>query len=100
MAEELPSNPRGLKAVVIILGIILLGMLVAVVYGVVMKMGGKGGEIAATVSVKPGEQVVDMAGTGDRLVLRLRDAQGAERLIFVDPASGRTLGATAITAAP
>lgn len=100
MAEELPSNHRGLKAVVIILGVILAGMLVAVVYGVILKMGGKDGETAATLSVQPGEQVLDIAGAGDRLVLRLRDARGAERLLYVDPASGRPLGSTAIVAAP
>lgn len=100
MAEELPSNHRGLKILVIVLGIILVAMFIALIYGLATRLGGKGGEIAATLAVKTGEQMVEIAGAGDRLVLRLRDAQGAERLVFVNPASGKVVGETAIVVAP
>lgn len=100
MAEELPSNPRGLKAVVIILGVIFLGMMALFIYGLATKVGGKKGAIAAGIEIPAGETLIETTGAGDRLVLRLRAASGAERLLYVDPATGKALGSTALTGAP
>lgn len=100
MAEELPSNPRALKAVVIILGVIFLAMMALFIYGMATKVGGKKGGIAAEIAIPAGETVVDLTSAGDRLILRLRAASGAERLYYVDPATGKALGSSALTTAP
>ncbi|MCF4165712.1 hypothetical protein L2U69_08665 [Zavarzinia compransoris] len=97
MAEELPPNPRGLKAVVIILGVILVAMLALFIYGLATKVGGKKGGIAAELRIPAGETLVEMTGAGDFLVLRLRDGTGAERLLYVDPATGKSPGFTTLS---
>ncbi len=100
MSEELPANLRRLKAVVAILGIIFCALLILFGYAIVSKMNGKKGAVAASVALAPGETVLDMASTADRVVLRLRDATGAERLLYIDPQTGASLGATSLVTAP
>ncbi|PWR21696.1 hypothetical protein [Zavarzinia compransoris] len=100
MTEESPRNPRVLKAVVIILGVIFLAMMALFIYGLAVKVGGKKGGIAAAIDLPPGETLIEMTGAGDYLVLRLRDAQGGERLFYVDPATGKATGSTRLTPAP
>lgn len=100
MTEESPRNPRVLKAVVIILGVVFLVLMALFIYGLATKVGGKKGGIAADMQIPPGETLIEMTGAGNYLVLRLRDAQGAERLLYVDPATGKASGTTRINPAP
>lgn len=74
----------------VLLGVVFLALLGLFLYAVFSGYGE--GEVAARFALVPGETVVEMTGLGDRLVLRLRRADGGERIVYVDSRNGRTLG--------
>jgi hypothetical protein len=81
---------RGLKAAVIILGILILLALATLVVGFVFKLGSRSahrGEATAFVP-PPGASIVAMEVSGDRLVLHLHTASGDE-VDIVDTESGK-----------
>ncbi len=104
-ADAAAPNIRVLKAVVIGLGLLIVIGVVALIVGLfwrASKMGEGGGKPAATVaapsalsgpvSLPRGAEVAEMATAGDRVVLRLRLADGTTRLLFVDPRAMAVVG--------
>ncbi|MDA8231894.1 MAG: hypothetical protein M0006_11205 [Magnetospirillum sp.] len=100
---------KALKALVIFMGILVVAGMGLVGYGVVTKLprgAGKAPAAAAPpaggtpatpafgavpVPVPAGARVEQMAVAGDRVVLRVTGG-GGDRLIVLDPASGRVAG--------
>jgi hypothetical protein len=80
MAERLDGNLATLKAVVIVMGILIM-------------VGTR------TISLPSGCTVAQIAGVGDRLVLRLEPAASCPDLIYLD-ASGREVGRVELAPAP
>lgn len=103
-ADVAAPNIRVLKAVVIGLGVLIVVGVVALVVGLFWRAAkmGEGGKPAATVaapaapgglvSLPRGSEIIEMAAAGDRVVLRLRLADGATRLVFVDPRAASVAG--------
>lgn len=101
-ADAAAPNIRVLKAVVIGLGLLIVVGVVALIVGLfwrASKMGEPAGAKVAPptalngpVALPRGAAVTDMAATGDRVVLRLRLADGTIRLIFVDPRAAAVAG--------
>jgi hypothetical protein len=79
-----------LEAIVIGLGALLVIAVVLVVFGVIRKGTHAGPAAAATAFALPaGARIVEMQSEPGRLILRLRDADGAEEVDIVDTADGR-----------
>ncbi len=107
-ADAAAPNIRVLKAVVIGLGLLIVVGVVALIVGLfwrASKMGEPAGAKVAPptaltapalptgpVALPRGAVLTDMAATGDRVVLRLRLADGTTRLIFVDPRAAAVAG--------
>ena len=99
--EAVPSF-RALKAVVIIMGIaIVLGFVVIAVtiFTRASNSVSRSGGFTADVSVAAGN-LVDMTAGGGQIVLRYRAADGGERLVLIDQATGRKVGTVSLVAAP
>ncbi len=85
---------RAIKALVIGMGLLLVGGLILLGYGVysnVAKLSSPGDGVAAM--LPEGARIVDMVATGDRVVLRLENAGAGQRLLVFDPVSGQLTGA-------
>jgi hypothetical protein len=93
LASGAPSY-RGLKAVVIILGILILMAFGVLVGGLLMRAGASGAAREAYVATIPAERGAAIAGaelTGNRLIVRIESAAGNE-IVVVDAATGRVIG--------
>ena len=84
-----------LKVLVGVMGVLIVAGLAAVAYGVATRLGGAagGGYGDAKLTLPPGGKVLDMAAAGDRLVLRIALPDASQRLLVVDLAHGRQVGA-------
>lgn len=113
-ADAAAPNIRVLKAVVIGLGLLIVVGVVALIVGLfwrASKMGEPAGAkvapptaltgpaaltapaaLTGPVALPRGAVLTDMAATGDRVVLRLRLADGTTRLVFVDPRAAAVAG--------
>tara|TARA_R110002072_G_scaffold44768_11_gene124943 strand:+ start:1697 stop:1996 length:300 start_codon:yes stop_codon:yes gene_type:complete len=93
---------RGLKALVIGMGVLIVVGLVFLIYAIVQKSGdrlggGFGADTAPTVSsvvLPAGAEVMETRVGTDRIVLRLRLPDGSGRLVVLDAATGRLVGQT------
>jgi hypothetical protein len=101
--SENPDAPshRGLLALVIILGVLILLGVVGLIVAAVFKAGSRapanvayGAELAA-----PGEKVESVQLDGNRVLVRLSGPNG-EELAILDAGSGRVLGRIAIHTQP
>ncbi len=97
MTQDWTQSTRALKAVVIILGVLIIGAATVVAYEVVRRAGSIGDAApdgAATVAVPlaAGERVLGMTGEGDTLSFLIEDTQGRQRVVTVDRRTGATLG--------
>ena len=108
MSPESPGSLRGLKILVIVLGVLILAGVAVIITTIVNRAqsGSRGGEpVAAAVEpaapaafgersldLPAGAKIESMVAEGDRLILRLRLKDGAESLVVVDLATGRRLG--------
>ncbi|MEE8203133.1 MAG: hypothetical protein V3R74_05200 [Alphaproteobacteria bacterium] len=97
MASDWTQSTRALKAVVIVLG----ALIVIAVAVVAVELFRRAGTPAArsleslasnTVALDPGERVVAMTAEGDALSLLVEDAEGRQRVVTVDRRSGAVLG--------
>jgi hypothetical protein len=86
---------RALKILVVVMGVLLVGGAVALVYAVVARV--QRGPAQAAIApgprhvealLPPGARVVTTELTGDRLVVRIALADGAERLLLFDARTG------------
>jgi hypothetical protein len=101
---EVSKSPgyRGMLALVIILGILIVLGVIGLIVGVLMGAGSGRrvpeaylAEIAA-----PGQHVESAQLDGARILVRLSGGAGGDELVVLDAGSGRTLGRIAVKAAP
>ena len=105
MAVETAPNLRLLKAVVIILGVAILAAVAAIVVTIAMRTGAvvadrepaaaptpPAGFGTRALAIPAGAEIVAVTAAGDRLVLRLRRADGGDSLVVVDLEHGTRLG--------
>jgi hypothetical protein len=89
---------RGLKAVVIILGVLIVLGLGALITGLVLKFNGRGGRGDNNMfALPPGATIVSNEVSGSRLILRVKSDAG-EEIDIVDTQDGRLV--SRIKAAP
>ncbi len=95
---------RSIQALVIVMGILIVGGMTLVGYRIVTAVGEPSsapvsfGEVE--LALPPGARVVDMAAIDDRLVLRIEAGDGRQRLIVLDPSTGALVGSIVFTPAP
>ena len=101
--EDFPEPPRlrRLRVLVSVLLLVLIGGVVTVVAALVINlaalMGTEGAAITAeALSLPAGEEIVTVGEGRGRLLVVTRDADGAEHLYGIDPASGERVSATRI----
>jgi len=84
----------GLKLVVIVLALMIAAVLAAIIWRMVELAGGgrKQGFGDVKLDLPPGCRVVDANAGDGRLVLRVGEGAACDRVLLVDPASGRVLG--------
>jgi hypothetical protein len=94
-------NMKPLIALVIIMGVLIVGGLVVVVVTIANRVVGGGGtasthaapEFAAVdLPVPAGCQVMETTTADDRLILRLGSGERCNQILVVDMATGRLLG--------
>ncbi|MBI3676588.1 MAG: hypothetical protein HY243_08210 [Proteobacteria bacterium] len=91
---------RGLKAVVIILGVLIVLGLGALVTGMILKFNGKSRPASGegeTFALAPGSAIVSSEVSGSRLILRVKNETG-EEIDIVDTQDGHLI--SRIKAAP
>jgi len=101
-ADAEAPNIRVLKAVVIGLGMLIVIGVVALVVGLFWRASKMGEPAAGTVApptalsgpvtLPRGAEIAEMTAAGDRVVLRLRLADGSGRLLFIDPRASAVTG--------
>ena len=87
---------------------LVVGMGVLIVAGitvVVVTIAGRGGIErpgfgTVRVALPQGNAVVETAVSGDRIVLRLRGADGGQRLLLIDAGTGKALGTVELGITP
>lgn len=93
---------RGLKALVIGMGVLIVAGLVFLVYAIIDKAGEDGFSAAkpidARVSLPAGAEVVETSLGDGRIAVRLRMADGSGRLLLFDAKTGRPVGRIDLTA--
>ena len=95
---------RSIQALVIVMGILIVGGMTLVGYQIVTTVGEPSavgasfGEVE--VALPPGARVLDMAAIDDRLVLRVEGGDGRQRLLVLDPSTGALVGTMVLTPAP
>jgi hypothetical protein len=92
---------RGLKAVVILLGALIVVAFVLLVVGLVTRFSAKGSQHTATaentVVLPAGSQIVSSDVQGDRLILRV-NVKGSDEIYIVDTGNGHLVGRVQISA--
>jgi len=84
-----------LKVVVTVLGIAIVALLAAIVWRIVALAGGAGGGrgfVETKLDLPAGCRIVEATPGDGRLVLRIGEGANCDRVLLVDPASGRVLG--------
>src|SRR5262245_49911592 len=103
MAERLDGNLATLKAVVIVMGILIIVGFAVVAVEITRRVAGIGTASAPvgtrTINLPSGCAVAKIAGVGDRLVLRIEPAASCPDLIYLD-ASGQEVGRIDLAPAP
>jgi len=93
---------QGLKALVIVLGVLIVVGLAFVVYGFFLRVSGPGSANEArfgdvTIALPEGARLLGGEASDGRLVVRLELADGTPRFIVVDLASGGVVGTVTLT---
>ncbi len=90
-----------LKVLVVVMAVLIVAGIGAIVYGIATRLDLSRPSFAdGRIELPAGARVVDMAAAGERLVLRVALPDARERLIVVDLARGRQLGALDLARAP
>jgi hypothetical protein len=100
--ETSAPSYRGLLALVIILGVLILLALGALIAGLIVnagRAGGAGAPYLATL-LAPGEHIESTQLDGNRILVRLSGGAAGDELVVLDAASGRVIGRIAVNAAP
>jgi hypothetical protein len=92
---------RGLLALVIILGVLIVVGVIALIVAAVLRAGNRApsGESYAAAVAAPGERIESTQLDGNRILLRLSGPNGDE-LVVLDAASGRVIGRIAVNSRP
>ena len=101
--SDAPNAPsyRGLLALVIIFGVLIVLGVIGLIAGAVYRIGTRGVAAvpyAATITA-PGERIEDTQLDGNRILFRLTGPKG-EEVVIVDAATGRVLGRIAVDSKP
>ena len=103
MAERLDGNLATLKAVVIVMGILIVIGFAVVVVEIARRLSGSGGaespSAARVLALPAGCTIAEIAGVGDRLALRIEPAASCPDLIYLD-AAGREIGRVELAPTP
>jgi Family of unknown function (DUF6476) len=98
---------RGLKILVVVLGIMLIVGFAALIAVVAVRLSRGGSTLnparavaAATIDIPRGARIEAMTAATDRLVLGLALPEGGRQLVIIDLATGARLGAIELHAAP
>mgnify|MGYP003575951200 FL=1 len=99
MTSDVPASTasyRGLLALVIILGVLIVVGLIGLIVAAMMGAGRRGGEVTTaapfvTAVPAPGARIEGAELQGNRILMRLTGGEGDE-LVIVDANSGRLLG--------
>ncbi len=95
---------RSIQALVIVMGILIVGGMTLVGYQIVTTVGEPAAAHApfgeVELALPPGARVLDMAAVDDRLVLRVEAGGGRQRLLVLDPSTGALVGTMVLTPAP
>lgn len=92
---------QGLKFLVIGMGVLIVIGLVVVIVTVATRGGaGRDGFGTARVELPPGNAVVESSASGDRILLRLRGADGGQRLMLIDARTARVIGTVELGTVP
>ncbi len=95
---------RSIQALVIVMGILIVGGMTLVGYQIVTTVGESPAAPApfgeVELALPPGARVLDMAAIDDRLVLRVEGGDGRQRLLVLDPSTGALVGTIVLTQAP
>ncbi len=87
---------RGLKALVIGMGVLIVAGVVFLLYAIIDKSGEKSAAgrsgLQAEIALPAGAEVVETRVGDGTIVLRLRLADGTGRLLVIDPATGKSRG--------
>jgi hypothetical protein len=87
---------RTLKALVIIMGVLIVAGTGVVIYTVAKRVSQAGrlagGPVAASLTLPAGCSVAEMTTIGDRLALRLAGDGDCRQIILVDPATATITG--------
>jgi hypothetical protein len=100
-ANATPASYRGLLALVIILGVLIMIGVGALIGGAFVGAGRRADTAAPYVTSVPtdGGRIESAEIQGNRILMRLSGGAGDE-LVVLDAASGRLLGRIRLTAAP
>lgn len=104
MTSDVPASPasyRGLLALVIILGVLIMIGVGALIAGAMLGAGRRteAGTPYLTSVPAPGARIESAEIQGNRILMRLRGATGDE-LVILDAASGRLLGRIRLESGP
>ena len=91
---------RALKALVIILGVMIVAATGLVVYGIITKLGNLAGSDNdpietfrdQVISVAPSAEVLNYIVEENRLVIRVSESEGADRFLIFDLSTGKQMG--------
>ncbi len=97
-------NLQALKALAIGMGVLIVGGLIVLGWGIVQKAGKAGSSVAGSsasgmkpfgtvdLGQPPGSRLIDMKPEGGRVYLRFNEGGQTDRIVVVDGASGQVLG--------
>jgi hypothetical protein len=91
---------RALKALVIFMGVLLVGGLVALIIAIAVRFSEpqpttttpRPGFGTATVSLPTGARILSVQTVGNRLIVQVALPDSSQRLVVVDPGSGTVVG--------
>ncbi|MFP6743052.1 MAG: DUF6476 family protein [Alphaproteobacteria bacterium] len=98
MTTDWTQKARALKAIVIVLGVLIvagLAVLIVVVFQRIVAPSGGGSSnqpVTATVALPAGARVITMTGEDDTLSLLVEGPGGDQQVITIDRRSGAVLG--------
>jgi len=102
MSESAPPNPapsyRGLLALVIILGVLIVVGTIGLIVGAILRARGSTQEPAAYAArvMAPGERIESATMEGGRILLRLSGGANGDELVVIDSGTGRVAGRIAV----
>ena len=107
MTSDVPASTasyRGLLALVIILGVLIVVGLIGLIVAAMMGAGRRGAEVPSaapfvTAVPAPGARLESAELQGNRILMRLSGGDGDE-LVIVDANSGRLLGRVKVGSGP